>query len=40
MSTTFTFSGIDSSTILDELTAEEEAWFRVIAVNSVNKGAL
>ena len=40
MSTTFTFSGIELSTTLDKLTAEEEVWFRVFAINSVNKSAL
>ena len=39
MSTTFTFSGVGSIEPLDKLTAEEGAWFRVIAINSVNKGA-
>ena len=38
MSTTFTFSGVGSIEPLDKLTAEQGAWFRVIAINSVNKG--
>ena len=39
-STTFTFSGYGTTPELNKLTAEEGAWFRVFAVNSVNKDAL
>ena len=38
MSTAFTFSGVGDDEPLDTLTAEEGAWFRVIPINSVNKG--
>ena len=37
MNTTFTFSGVDDFEPLETLTAAQGAWFRIIAINSVNK---
>ena len=42
MSRTFTFSGVGDTTcnLMSSDSHEEGAWFRVIPINSVNKGVL